>query len=860
MREGHRRLTAIECDADLVAVLSAGCEEILVHGGDANAGGDDATPAKGAAPISSCSFTLNGEALTVNNPDPRLTLLDYLRGVSGLTGTKGSCRQGGCGACTVMMEGLAINACLRPLVACDGHTITTTEGTGNARDGYSKVQAAIAEGNGSQCGFCTPGMVMNMHSLLATKKDLTPLELENHIDGNICRCTGYRPILASFKKLLAEGWRPACPGACASEAAAPKVPKHFAGTGGTQWSEPLSLADMCAAVSAAKASKTPYRIVAGNTGHGVYPDDGATLFLNAAKVPELSVTSGGNAGAITVGATTSINTLIDMLSSATTSEAGGITAHEVLAKHLGKVANNQVRNVGSWAGNLALCHAHPTFQSDIATIMTAAGATIQLADAKGALTKHTLTEFYAMAPADVTMIVSLTIPASSTGLLRTYKVMRRHQNAHAVVNAGFDFPSTSVSMATADSEDGEARLVVTAAPVLVWGGLKPYPTRATKTEAMLVGKNLATQATLKLALSSLEAEFADITGKDVPYRKSLISSLFYKYWVEIMSLHNMPLPANQKSAGVPTARPASTSTESYTPGVCDAIPKLASHRQAAGEAIYSDDNVPGVNALYASYVPSTVSCASIGAIDATEALKMPGVVDFISAADLGPDRNFTQPVITPLKTVLGGRKIFADQEPDPANTVEHSDTIGVDAAPAGVHYFGQPLGIILADSREHAEYAAKYGVKATYTNVKKPVVTIDDAVAAGGSYITSTKRSHKPPYNEEPIQTARGDCAAAEKAAAHCGEGVVYSSGQYHFHSTFSGCLSDCPLLSVSLSKRLPDRLPGRLSVACLQWKRRLSWRCRWKAMACASTVPPRFLRVSKPPSQVRLACHRIRS
>ena len=88
-----------------------------------------------------------------------------------------------------------------------------------------------------------------------------------------------------------------------------------------------------------------------------------------------------------------------------------------------------------------------------------------------------------------------------------------------------------------------------------------------------------------------------------------------------------------------------------------------------------------MNALFASYVPSTVSCASISAIDATEALKMPGVVDFISAADLGPDRNFTQPVITPLKTVLGGRKIFADQEPAPANSVERSrDMDDVDAA------------------------------------------------------------------------------------------------------------------------------------------------------------------------------------
>ena len=87
-----------------------------------------------------------------------------------------------------MMNGLGINACLRPLVACDGMTITTTEGVGNVRDGYSAVQDAIAKGNGSQCGFCTPGMVMNMHSLLATKPGATAADVEAHFDGNICRC------------------------------------------------------------------------------------------------------------------------------------------------------------------------------------------------------------------------------------------------------------------------------------------------------------------------------------------------------------------------------------------------------------------------------------------------------------------------------------------------------------------------------------------------------------------------------------------------------------------------------------------------------------------------------------------------
>ena len=283
--------------------------------------------------------------MTVENPDPRLSLLDYLRGVAGHTGTKSSCRQGGCGACTVMMEGLSINSCLRPLVACDGHHITTTEGTGNVRDGYSKVQAAIAEGNGSQCGFCTPGMVMNMHSLLATKPGLTDVQLENHMDGNICRCTGYRPILSSFKKLLAEGWRPTCPNAPVSAAGAP-VSKTFA-SAGTTWTEPLTLQDMCAHIAGAKASQKPYRIVAGNTGHGVFPDDEAIVFINATKVPQLVAATGSGGSAITVGAAVSINHLIEMLESASTAQTGGASSHAILVKHLSKVANNQVRNVGS---------------------------------------------------------------------------------------------------------------------------------------------------------------------------------------------------------------------------------------------------------------------------------------------------------------------------------------------------------------------------------------------------------------------------------------------------------------------------------------------------------------------------------
>ena len=117
-------------------------------------------------------FYVNDRRVAIEHPDPTTLLVDWLRGDAvGLTGTKLSCGEGGCGACTVMLsrwdaagqrvEDTAINACLRPLVSLDGAMITTTEGIGSTRETLDPVQFRIAAFNGSQCGYCTPGFVMN---------------------------------------------------------------------------------------------------------------------------------------------------------------------------------------------------------------------------------------------------------------------------------------------------------------------------------------------------------------------------------------------------------------------------------------------------------------------------------------------------------------------------------------------------------------------------------------------------------------------------------------------------------------------------------------------------------------------------
>ncbi|GAX80308.1 hypothetical protein CEUSTIGMA_g7746.t1 [Chlamydomonas eustigma] len=150
---------------------------------------------------------INGKRIILPQGRGEITLLQFLR-ESGLTGTKLGCGEGGCGACTVMLSSFedgkivhrSANACLCPLYAVEGMHVITVEGIGNVRQGLHPVQEVLSKSHGSQCGFCTPGFVMSMYALLrSSDKAPTEEEVEDALGGNLCRCTGYRPILDAFK-------------------------------------------------------------------------------------------------------------------------------------------------------------------------------------------------------------------------------------------------------------------------------------------------------------------------------------------------------------------------------------------------------------------------------------------------------------------------------------------------------------------------------------------------------------------------------------------------------------------------------------------------------------------------------------
>jgi aerobic carbon-monoxide dehydrogenase small subunit len=149
------------------------------------------------------SLTVNGEIHSLSVPDKR-TLLQAIRDDLGMTGTKEGCGIGECGACMVLVDGQPVNSCLVLAVEMDGREITTVEGL--ARDGVlDPLQQAFIDEGAVQCGFCTPGMLMSAKGLLNRNPAPTEEEIRRAIEGNLCRCTGYEPIVRAIRKAGGNG-------------------------------------------------------------------------------------------------------------------------------------------------------------------------------------------------------------------------------------------------------------------------------------------------------------------------------------------------------------------------------------------------------------------------------------------------------------------------------------------------------------------------------------------------------------------------------------------------------------------------------------------------------------------------------
>ena len=159
-------------------------------------------------------FSCNGTKVRVD-AEPGMRALDLIRDVLGLTGTKEGCGRGECGACTILVDGAPVNACLLYAAKLDGKQVHTIEGmttgaagTGSAATGLHPLQGAFLDEGAVQCGFCTPGMILSAKALLDRNPDPSAAQIEEALSGNFCRCTGYGKIINAIRRVAKNNSRP----------------------------------------------------------------------------------------------------------------------------------------------------------------------------------------------------------------------------------------------------------------------------------------------------------------------------------------------------------------------------------------------------------------------------------------------------------------------------------------------------------------------------------------------------------------------------------------------------------------------------------------------------------------------------
>lgn len=563
------------------------------------------------------------------------SLNTYIREYAQLKGTKFMCLEGGCGVCIVTLKGIhpvlkeqktwAVNSCLFPIYSCHGLDVITIEGTGNKKDGYHPIQTRLAHLNGTQCGYCSPGMVMNMYSLLESSNGkITMEEIENSFGGNICRCTGYRPIMDAFKGFASDAndvYKDMCKDIEDIYKMCPKSGIKCSGTcpkqqnlsvefvDNREWRKVYSIVDLFSILQ--KLGNRPYMLVAGNTAHGVYRrDPKLEVFIDVMGIEELRTHS--IADNVTLGGNVSLTETMEIFTKAAVKPE--FQYLNEIYKHIDIIANVPVRNAGTLAGNLSIKNQHKEFPSDIFISFEAAGAKITVASAPDKSEDLSILDFVS-ADMKQKVVLKITLPPLPPNkfVYRSFKIMPRAQNAHAFVNAGFllEFNDTHDKVTSAR---------------ICYGGIKPEFTHATATEKLIIGKDIYSNDDFKSIIKSIENEISPdwiLPDASPEFRRNLACSLFYKFIIQTCPddkikpeyITGGPILTRSISSG---EQKFDTYKDKYP--LTEPVPKLEAIAQCSGEAKYANDMPKQPGELWAAFVLATEVHSKVSSIDPSEAL------------------------------------------------------------------------------------------------------------------------------------------------------------------------------------------------------------------------------------------------
>jgi xanthine dehydrogenase small subunit len=431
------------------------------------AGGTFALPSGGDTMASETRLILNGQAVA-SGLRPDTTVLDFLRGERRLVGSKEGCAEGDCGACTILFSPAghhgpprAVNSCIMTLAQAEGGALTTIEGIGRS-GALSVLQDEMARNGASQCGFCTPGIVMALSGLLALHRQPSEAQIHDTLAGNLCRCTGYRPIVEATKSAAARlaGSDPVL-FAAATQAAS----KTMASAGSVLRPRRLR------ALLAARRDKPDAVLLAGGTDLGVaraaYEADWPQV-ITTGHVRELRAI-GETAGQWTFGAAVTWEEILRLVADALPS----------LATLIRRFGSKQIRAMATIGGNIA--SASPIGDGPPALI--ALGARIRLASLDGGHREMALEDFFLdYRKTELRwdeVIVSVSVPKpGKNDVFRVWKVSKRYDQDISTVCGAFHLSMRG------------SRIV---ACRIAYGGMAATPKRAPAMEAALSGEELTAE-------------------------------------------------------------------------------------------------------------------------------------------------------------------------------------------------------------------------------------------------------------------------------------------------------------------------------------------------------------------------------
>ncbi|KAL9228641.1 hypothetical protein vseg_004196 [Gypsophila vaccaria] len=713
-------------------------------------------------------FAINGDKFELTSVHPSTTLLEFLRTQTRFKGPKLGCGEGGCGACVALLskydtereqvEDYTINTCLTLLCSVHNCSITTAEGLGNSKDGFHAIHQRLAGFHASQCGFCTPGMSVSLFSALvnAEKTDrpdpspgfskMTVSEAELSIAGNLCRCTGYRPITDACKSFasnvdiedlgLNSFWnkndskevkmkslpvyKPSCQISTFPEFLKREMKFNLLlDSGRFSWHSPSTIEELQTLLFSVKANEVDrVKIVVSNTGSGYYKElADYDTYIDLKNIPELSIIERDSTGVV-FGTAVSISKAIAELKKGNEDkmdECRTIILTKI-ADHFEKIASRSIRNSASLGGNLVMAQ-RCGFPSDIATVLLSVDTTL---DILSGFKRETITleEFLKMPPLDSRNIVlsikihhcSSNSESQSRLMFETYRAAPRPLgNALAYLNASF-----LAEVSESECADGFVMNKIQ----LAFGSYGTrHAIRAKEVENFLKGRALNREVlyeALKLARASVVPQ--DGTSHS-SYRTSLAEAFIFEFLHVLVDTgikvskfglneyRNSQLTIEDDIHSPPHLLPAKqviVPGTKYSP-VGKPIAKTGAALQASGEAVYVDD-IPSPNGcLYGAFVYSTKPLAKIKSVHFPSESLPDGVHAVITYKDI-PDGGEN----IGCKTILGTESLFADDLTRCA---------------------GERIALVVADSQKHADIAATIAVVEYDTeNLDPPILTVEEAV------------------------------------------------------------------------------------------------------------------------------------